>query len=335
MVLNLPFVSVLVPIRNEAAYIDRCLQAVVNQDYPKHLIEIFVSDGMSDDGTREIVAKWSLKDSRVRLFDNPRMFVSFGLNILTPKTKGDVLIRVDGHCVIAPDYIYNCVKHLQSSEVDGVGGPMHSIGEDKISQMIAVAMSSKFGVGNSSFRTEKGKTKFTDTVPFPAYKRSIVERVGLYDEELIRNQDDEYNYRIRAAGGKILLAEDVQSVYFSRGSLKKLWKQYFGYGYWKVRVFQKHPRQLSLRQFVPLLFVLGLILSIFLSIIFSWGWILLGFLVSFYSFANLTAAIIEAHSHGLDKAPFITLCFATIHISYGFGFLYGLFKFWNRWNDRS
>jgi GT2 family glycosyltransferase len=195
-------------------------------------------------------------------------------------------------------------------------------------------MSSKFGVGNSSFRTETGQTKPADTVPFPAYKQAIIEKVGLYDEELVRNQDDEYNYRIREAGGKILLAEDVKSEYYSRGSLIKLWKQYFQYGFWKVRVLQKHPRQMSLRQFVPLAFVVALILTFLLSLMFPWGWKALLALLAVYLLANLSASIMAASGQGFKKLILLPLAFAIIHLSYGLGFLGGLFKFWNRWQDK-
>jgi Glycosyltransferases, probably involved in cell wall biogenesis len=329
-----PFVSVLIPIRNEGSYISQCLQAVLQQDYPSDLLEILISDGLSTDNTRALVAEWMKKDPRIQLFDNPKCIVPTGMNILIPQAKGEILIRVDGHCVIAPDYVSNCVRHLNSDEVDGVGGPMHTTGENFTSEVIALAMSSKFGVGNSSFRTETGQTKPADTVPFPAYKQAIIEKVGLYDEELVRNQDDEYNYRIREAGGKILLAEDVKSEYYSRGSLIKLWKQYFQYGFWKVRVLQKHPRQMSLRQFVPLAFVLALILTLLLSFLVSWGWLALLILLATYLLANLAASIITGSGQGFKKLLLLPLAFAIIHLSYGLGFLVGLFKFWNRWKDK-
>jgi len=312
----------------------RCLKAITDQDYPSDLIEVLVADGMSDDGTFELLQQWAEQSINRYVFQNPGKIVPTGLNILIPKARGDVVIRVDGHCVIAPDYVSNCVRHLQSDAVDGVGGPMRSIGEDLISQVTALAMSSKFGVGNSSFRTETGQTKLADTVPFPAYTREIIEKVGLYDEELIRNQDDEYNYRIREAGGKILLAEDVRSEYYSRGSLKKLWKQYFQYGFWKVRVLQKHPRQMSLRQFVPLAFVVALILTFLLSLMFPWGWKALLALLAVYLLANLSASVMTASGQGFKKLILLPLAFAIIHLSYGLGFLGGLFKFWNRWHDK-
>ena len=196
-------------------------------------------------------------------------------------------------------------------------------------------MSSQFGVGNSAFRTLSGRTILADTVPFPAYTRSIIERVGLYDEELVRNQDDEYNYRIRDIGGKILLADNVRSKYYSRGSLSKLWKQYFQYGFYKIRVLQKHPRQMSLRQFIPPLFVAALIFSLILTLLSPGGWIALLFVGGSYLLANLTASLITASRKGWRHIVVLPLTFAVLHLSYGLGFLTGLFHFWNRWNDKT
>lgn len=304
------------------------------QDYPAELIEILIADGMSTDDTRLILQKAQSENPQIKLIDNPQHIVPTGLNSLISQAKGEVLIRVDGHCVIEPDYVSNCVRHLQTDNVDGVGGPMHSIGEDFTSEVIALAMSSKFGVGNSSFRTETGQTKLADTVPFPAYTRAIIEKVGLHDEELVRNQDDEYNYRIREAGGKILLADDVRSTYYSRGSLGKLWKQYFGYGFYKVRVFQKHPRQMSLRQFIPPLFVLGLLFSLLIAVLFTWGWIMLLVVLVAYLLAAFASALYTGRSLRFKAIILLPIAFAVIHLGYGSGFLWGLVKFSHRWGDK-
>ena len=329
-----PTVSILIPIRNEAAYIDHCLQAVLSQDYPSDLIEILIADGMSTDNTRSVVQKYQQTHPQIQLFDNPGQIVPIGLNSLIPQAKGEILIRVDGHCVIASDYVSKCVGHLQQDDVDGVGGSMITQGEDFISEVIALAMSSRFGVGNSSFRTESGQTKLVDSVPFPAYTRAIIEKVGLYDEEFVRNQDDEYNYRIREYGGRILLADDVRSTYYSRGSLGKLWKQYFQYGFWKVRVFQKHPRQMSLRQFVPPAFVSSFFAALFLTLLFPWGWFSLVGLVGLYLCAVFAASLLMIKKNRFYISWLLPFAYMVIHLSYGFGFLVGLVKFWDRWGDK-
>lgn len=333
-----PFVSLLIPIRNEARYIERCLQAVLAQDYPPKRMEVLVIDGMSTDGTREKVQ--ALIESRkgtapeIVLLDNPPGIVPTGLNIGLRRARGEIIVRVDGHCVIAPNYVSACVAHIKNLGVDGVGGPMESIGETSTAQLIATVMSSPFGVGNSFFRTVTGKTMFVDTVPFPAYTKEIIRKAGLYDEELVRDQDDEYNYRIRALGGRVLLADDVRSRYFSRASLKSLWRQYFQYGYWKVRVLQKHPLQMRPRQFVPPLFVLALIFSMLLAFIPGVRWLAL-VVPGLYLLANLTASLITAAKKGWRLFPLLPLAFAILHLSYGLGFLAGLVRFARRWRDRT
>ena len=329
-----PLISIILPVRNEENFINNSIEAILTQDYPSEQISIIIVDGMSIDGTRLIVQEYQAQNPNIILLDNPFFIAPIGLNIALQQVKGEIIIRVDGHCVIAPDYISKCVEHIQKYSVDGVGGPMQSIGESPMASVIALGMSSLFGVGNSFFRTTQGKTMLVDSVPFPAYTRQIIEKVGLYDEELVRNQDDEYNYRIREAGGKVLLASDVKSKYFSRGSLKKLWKQYFQYGYWKVRVLQKHPRQMSLRQFVPPTFVASLILTFVLALFIPVFWIIFTGIAGVYLLANLLASILTAAKKGWRHLLLLPLVFAILHISYGLGFLVGLVKFANRWNDK-
>src|SRR4030095_7407833 len=162
--------------------------------------------------------------------------VATGLNGALREARGEIVVRVDGHCEVAPDYLRCCVSHLVHDGVEAVGGPLETIGESVIARAIATAMSFRFGVGGSAFRVVKSGTQFTDTVAFPAYTRAVIDRAGPFDEELVRNQDDEYNYRLRKLGVKILLAADVRSRYYSRATLRKLGSQYFQYGYWKVRV---------------------------------------------------------------------------------------------------
>jgi len=330
-----PKVTIILPVRNEGNYIRATLDGVLAQDYPVEQMKILIADGMSTDNTRKIINDYQLKHTNIILLDNPGRIVPTGMNIALKQAQGDIIIRVDGHCIIAPDYVRKCVEHLENDEVDGVGGPMETIGENKLSETIAIAMSSPFGVGNSAFRTTSGKTMLADTVPFPAYTRSIIQKAGLYDEELVRNQDDEYNYRIRELGGKLLLAEDVRSKYYSRGSFRKLWKQYYQYGFYKVRVLQKHPLQMSLRQFVPPLFVLSLLAALILTLTTKWGWITLAVIAGSYILANLTASIITSAKRGWRHMWLLPVVFTIIHLSYGSGFLAGLFKFLNRWGDKT
>lgn len=330
--LTLPFVSVVMPVRNEAGFIERSVGAVLQQDYPEDRLEIIVADGMSTDGTRQLLARLQEQYPRLHVVDNNGRIVSTGLNRTLGKARGDIIIRIDGHCEIARDYVSRCVEHLRSGDVQAVGGPIETVGETDMAQTIAIAMSSNFGVGGSAFRTLTSRTMLTDTIAFPAYTRRIVEQAGPFDEELVRNQDDEYNYRLRELGVRLLLAHDIRARYYSRSSLRKLWRQYFQYGYWKVRVMQKHPRQMRPRQFVPPLFVSALLLSASAAAVFpAMRWPLVA-LVLAYAAANLAASAVAVRRHGWRILPMLPMVFATLHLSYGSGFLYGLVKFWRRWH---
>jgi succinoglycan biosynthesis protein ExoA len=341
MIQSVPFVSILMPIRNEVGYIKQSLGSVLQQDYPPERIEILVIDGMSTDDTRRIIEETIYEQQacspppycHVTLLDNPECIVATALNIGIKRAKGEIIIRVDGHCEIAPDYVSRCVSHLLDGEVDCVGGPMDTEGESFVSGVIALAMRSTFGVGNSAFRTVKGKSMQVDSVPFPAYRRETIEKIGFFDEEIIRNQDDEYNYRLRKSGYKILLAKDVKSKYYSRSSFQSLWKQYFQYGFWKVRVLQKHPGQMSIRQFIPPVFVLSLLLSIILSITTAWGSILLSTIIGCYCIANILASFWTTRMC-FGKIFILPFAFVILHLSYGLGFIWGLIKFSRRWRDK-
>jgi glycosyltransferase involved in cell wall biosynthesis len=328
-----PFISILMPIRNEADFIRRSLGAVLAQDYPAAQLEILVADGLSTDGTREIVQSLQTQYPHLHLLDNPDQIVPTGLNAALRLARGAIIIRIDGHCEIATDYVRRCVEHLEQEAVDGVGGSVETVGETPVAQAIAVAMSSRFGVGDSSFRVAQGVTQPADTVPFPAYTRAIMDQAGPYDEELARNQDDEYNYRLRKLGAKILLTADLRSRYYSRASFAGLWRQYFQYGFWKVRVLQKHPRQMRPRQFVPPVLVAS-VLGLALSAIFypPAGW-LLGLVLSVYGIANLMTSLWITAQKGWRHLLLLPIAFAILHFSYGLGFLVGLVKFWNRWGD--
>ena len=325
-----PFVSVLIPIRNEAYSIEDCLVAVFKQDYPADCMEILVADGMSDDGTRQKLHALQQEHPNLFVFDNTKKIVPTGLNIMIEKSKGEVIIRVDGHTIISPDYVRQCVRLLKSSGAENVGGRMNARGENFFGEVVALATSSPFGIGGARFHHSQ-KEEWVDTVYMGAWGREVFEKIGMFDEELVRDQDDEFNYRLRKFGGKILLSPKIKSTYTPRGSLKGLWRQYFQYGFYKVRVLQKHPAQMRSRQFVPLAFVLALMAGIMLTIVTPWVWIPLSALVSVYLLANLAASAITAKNKGWRYLPLLPFAFAILHISYGTGFLTGLFKFWDRW----
>jgi succinoglycan biosynthesis protein ExoA len=335
--MNQTCVSVLMPIRNEVASIRRSLGAVLAQDYPSELIEVIVVDGMSTDGTREAIAEIARQHPRIKLIDNPERIVAPGLNAALRLATGDVIIRVDGHCEISIDYVRRCVSHLQENNADCVGGPLETIGETLPARAIAAAMSSRFGVGGSTFRVGTTVARYVDTVPFPAYKRETLQRVGEFDQELVRNQDDEYNYRLRKQSGRILLSPDVRARYYSRVTFRNLFRQYFQYGYWKVRVLQKHPRQMQLRQFAPPFWVLLLLILLAVSTFVKGSWIILFGLLAAYTSANLIASVLAASRSEWRVLPLLPPAFSIIHFSYGLGFLVGLIAFSNRgkFSDRA
>ncbi len=331
-----PLVSVIMPVRNEAAYIKRSLNAVLGQSYPQEKLEVIIADGISTDDTRKIIAELAQTSAiPIKIVENSGKIAPTGLNTAIRHAGGEIIVRVDGHCEIHSDYVQNCVRYLAADEAEGVGGPLETIGETFAAQAIALAMSSGFGVGGSAFRTVRNRKLYVDTVAFPGYTRKIIEEVGFFNEELVRNQDDEYNYRLRNLGGRILLAPDIRAKYYSRGTLTSLWKQYFQYGFWKVRVMQIHPRQMSLRQFIPAVFVLSLVLSILTALFLtSFGWIIFAGISGLYLFANLFSSIKLAVQSGFQYLFILPICFSILHFSYGLGFLIGLFYFINRWNEK-
>ncbi|HEX3187661.1 MAG TPA: sugar transferase [Pyrinomonadaceae bacterium] len=331
---NLPFVSVVMPVRNEATFISRSLEAVLAQDYPSERMEVIVADGMSTDATREIVQSFQNRHPELKLISNPGQIVPTGLNLAIAQSQGEVIVRVDGHCEIAGDYVRSCIEHLLNDGVDGVGGPLETIGKTPLARVIATAMSSVFGVGGAAFRTTTKRTMLTDTVAFPAYTRSIIKRAGPFDEELVRNQDDEYNYRLRKIGARILLAADVRCRYYSRSSLSSLGRQYFQYGYWKVRVLQKHPGQMQPRQFVPPLFVSACLLFLLLLPFTPIAGYFLGAALGSYAVANITASILSLRKNTYRLLPLMPVVFATLHVAYGLGFLTGLAKLRKRWGEK-
>jgi glycosyltransferase involved in cell wall biosynthesis len=306
---------------------ERSLGAVFAQDYPPERMEVIVADGTSTDGTREIVERWAQSRPRLTLVDNPGGIVPTGMNAALAVARGEIVVRVDGHCEIAPDYVSRCVGHLETAGVDGVGGPVETVGKTPTARAIALAMSSRFGVGNSAFRTVRETTELADTVPFPAYPRALIERAGPYDEELVRNQDDEYNYRLRKLGARLLLAGDVRSIYYSRSSFASLWRQYFQYGFWKVRVLQKHPGQMRARQFVPPLFVAGLCAAALCSFFVPAARGVFAAAAALYAGASALAALAAARGPKRRLAPRVALAFSTLHFAYGLGFLRGLARF--------
>lgn len=330
-----PRISVLMPIRNEADFIARSLQSVLAQTYPTEQFEVLILDGMSSDATRAVIARTLAQQQAarqvpdVRLLDNSARTAPHALNIGLRHASGDVILRVDGHCVIAADYLERCITALHATNATCAGGPMETIGTTFVAQAIACAQSSIFGVGGVAFRTGRQQPGYVDTVAFGAYRRAIFDQIGGFDEELVRNQDDEFNFRLTQAGGRIWLDPSIRSRYFSRASLHTLWRQYYQYGLYKVRVIQKRGGVASWRHLVPALFVLGLLGSVVLAVLTGqWLWLLSCSLP--YALANLLASILTARRNW-RVLPLLPIIFATLHLAYGTGFLRGVWHWRGTW----
>lgn len=328
-----PKVSLIMPIRNEAGFITKSLSAVLNQDYPQERMEIVIVDGMSEDGTREMVdqilqqreAQGSLLP-KVHVLDNPDRIVPCSMNRGIRRSTGDVIVRVDGHAIVDHNYVRMCVESLLKTGVDCVGGAVTSVGIGYVGKAIAAAMGSRFGVGGSGFRVAAGgsQSTLTDTVPFGAYRREVFVRVGLFNEKMVRHQDYEFNYRVRRSGGKILLLPSIRAEYVVRSKLSGLWRQYWQYGIWKGRFLRAYPDSLKLRHLVPAVFVLAVLFGCFLGFVLpSWSWVLFTILGS-YSIYLLIAVFQLSFGRNIVYAPILPVIFLFLHISYGLGIWVGI-----------
>lgn len=326
-----PTVTVIMPIRNEASFIERSLGAVLAQDYPTDRLEVLVVDGRSDDATRDIVQRMLAGRPNARLMENPRQIVSTALNIGLAEARGEIIVLVGGHTELSPDYIRQCILVLQETGAECVGGSIGTEATTPTAQSIALAMGSLFGVGHARFRLSHQHACWVDTLAFGAYRRQVFVRIGRFDEELIRNQDDEFNYRLRAAGGRIWLDPRIRSTYYARSSFRSLWRQYFQYGYWKVRVFQKVPGSAQWRHWAPPLFALAVVGGLPAALLLPAlrpcyaGGLVLYFLVNLIVSARLAARAGWRH---LTRLP---LAFATLHLAYGLGFWAGMARFGPPW----
>ena len=321
--------SVICPVYNEEKYITKCIDSILNQDYPKNDLEIIFVDGMSTDSTRLIINQYIEKYPFIHLLDNPHKIVPYAMNLGIKHSKGDVIIRLDAHALYPLDYFSKLLNGLKKYNADNVGGICKTLPTDTSSKAIAIAeaLSSPLGVGNSMFRIGVEHDIEVDTVPFGCFKREIFDKIGLYDVELIRNQDDELNARIIQAGGKIILLANITISYFARDSYNKLYKMYYQYGLYKPLVNKKLGSPATIRQFIPPLFVLYLIVSLILSCIIPCFWIIYIIPLFIYILLNgLFATILAKKYKKLLLALLVPFAIFTIHFGYGIGYWHGLFK---------
>jgi len=320
-------VKVVIPCRNEQAYIAGCIDSLLECHQTGISLQICVVDGMSDDDTRSIVKQYAERCKNVTLIDNTRRTTPFALNLGLQTLDFDIGIILGAHAVVHTDFLMQNVRVLhEHPEVGCAGGIIRNVHENEWSEVISSAMSSVFGVGNAHFRTG-GKSGYVDTVAFGAYRREVFERVGFFDEELARNQDDEFNYRVVQGGFKIYLDPAIQSDYFVRGSISKLYKQYDQYGYWKVFVNKKHGALTTLRQLAPPLWVIFLLSGWIGSLIHPLlGWAYVVIVAMYAVLAIYTAGRMRAKS--VRQFFMLLRTFGVLHFSYGIGYLRGLIHFY-------
>jgi succinoglycan biosynthesis protein ExoA len=320
-----PFVSVIMPVRNEETFIARSLGAVLNQQYPPERIEALVADGQSDDHTRAVIASLPGAE-RVRVIENPQRRQAFGLNLALRQARGDIIVRVDGHTIIAPDYVRQCVQALAESGAVNVGGRMEPYAEPPdatpMGRAIAAAGASRFGVP-TAFHVS-ATPQYTDTVYLGAWPRDALLAVGGFDERLRVNEDYELNYRLRRAGGRIYLSPAIRSTYFGRQTLGALARQYFAYGWDRTNTLKLHPSSLKLRQLVAPIFVAALLIGGALAMVNGAARVAWVALLAAYALANIGASAQGARRAGWELLPRLPLVFATMHIAWGLGFWKGL-----------
>ncbi len=311
------------PVRNEVLWIERSVSAVLRQDYPPECIEIIVADGLSEDETIAVIRRLP-EANRVRIISNSHRIQSAGMNAAIQLARGDIIIRVDGHTVVSPNYVSNCVEVLQKTHADNVGGSIYFMGSTSIGRAIALASKSSFAVP-TVFRVST-KPQYTDTVYMGAWQRQVFERVGLFDEGFSVNEDYEFNFRIRKAGGKIYFTPDICSEYYGQQTLIALARQYFRYGNSKPQTLLKHPQSAHARHFVAPLFIVFLLAGAPLRQLVPPTTVLWILGITLYLLTNIGFAVYIGWRLGLMVPLRVSSVFLTIHMAWGIGFWFGLIR---------
>ena len=318
-----PMVTVVMAVRNEGACIARALDAVRALDWPRERLEIVVADGGSQDDTARQVDWIAARDPRVRRIDNPACHVAPGLNLAIAAASGDVIVRVDGHCRVPAGYVREGVAVLRLGGAECAGGPVRATGEAAMGRAIAMAMSSRFGVGGASFRWARNARE-VDHVPFGVWRREVFAAIGPFDESLVRNQDDELSDRLRGAGGRIRLMPAQVVEYWSRATLAGLWRQYFGYGFWKVHVIRRRGGwPSSPRHLAPAALLLALAGGAALAAA-TGTWTFAAIVPALYGAFIALATAATAAARRDPAAWLLPLAIPTMHAAYGAGFLTAL-----------
>lgn len=320
-------VSIIVPCYNEQATIRLLLEALYVQTYPREKLEVIIADGLSTDSTRgEIKAfQETHPDLRLHIVDNPDRDIPAGLNRAIESAQGEIIVRLDAHSMPYPDYVARCVDDLEAGLGDSVGGvwEIQPGAQHWQARSIAAAAAHPLGVGDARYRVG-GQAQVVDTVPYGAYHRSLIKRIGRYDQTLLSNEDYEFNTRVRQSGGTIWLNPSIRSIYIARKSFRSLARQYWRYGYWKARMLRRYPYTFRWRQLSGV-FVLSVLFLGILGIWFSLARWILGVELGVYALALLAVGVQET----FKKRDFalllgVPLAIATMHLSWGAAFLWSL-----------
>ncbi len=321
-------VSVVIPVRNEEKYIAKCVESVLNQDFPKKDMELILVDGASEDRTVAIIEGFAAKYDFIRLCENPRKTVQHALNIGIKNAVGRYVVRMDAHSEYARDYVSECVRHLEKTNAANVGGPMIARGKTRLQKVIAAAYHSPFALGGGKFHDENYEG-YADTVYLGAFKRETLLRLELYDEGLPRNEDDDLNLRILEGDGKVYVTPKIKSVYYPRSRYGALFKQYFEYGLWKVAVIKKHGKFARVSHLVPVLFFLFVAMFSVLSLFSGLACLTFAVVMLIYLSLSFYFSLKSKYLRRFcDKLRLVWVHFV-LHIAYGAGFFCGIFKFWN------
>ena len=327
---NLPLVSIIIPCRNEGKFIGKCLDSIIGQDYPKENLEVLVVDGMSEDRTRNIVEQYTKKYPFIRFLDNPKKITPCALNIGIKNAKGEFILWMSAHNKYEKDYISKSIKYLKEYQADNVGGIMVTLPRNKtfIGKAVVNVLSSPFGVGNSVFRVGSEKPRWVDTVFGGCYKKAIFDKIGLFNENLIRGQDMEFNLRLKKAGLKTLLVPEILSYYYARSELKPFCKNNFRNGLWAILPFRYTKiMPVSLRHLVPFIFSLSLFSSAILSFFLPFFRGIFLLIVGLYSLINIYFSIkIALKKRNIKYLFTIPFLFAALHLGYGLGSIWGAIK---------
>ena len=321
-----PLISVIVPCRNEERYIGACLDSIAATTYPADRMEVIVADGRSRDRTRDIVADRATRYPSIRLIDNPGGIAPTALNAGIRTARGEIIVRMDAHALYPPEYLTQLVDALEETGADNVGGCLVTLPADPspVARAIARALGHPLGVGNSHFRIGSRARRWVDTVPFGCFRRDVFDRVGMFDEELVRNQDDEFNFRLIRQGGRVLLDPAIVAYYYARSSFRQLGRMYYQYGYFKPLVARKVGRVMTGRQLVPPAFVASVTTTGAVALAEPVATVPLAIVLALYAGTVVGSAALGVRGTGVRVALALVAAFVTLHASYGFGYLRGL-----------